>query len=82
MPLKTIIAASAITGLLGAATIGLGAGMALADDWGPWVPNVPGVPSLDDFVPNPLAPGQLKKWCPLHSPPGHWIGGPHGIPCT
>ena len=27
-------------------------------------------------------PGQVKNaWCP-GNPPGHWKGGPHGIPCT
>jgi hypothetical protein len=32
--------------------------------------------------PNWGAPGQIKKnWCP-GNPPGHWKGGPHGIPCS
>jgi hypothetical protein len=79
MGLKKIIAATAITGSLGAGALGLGAGTAQADIWVPWVPDIPWV---GDWVPNPVAPGQLKKWCPWHSPPGHWIGGPHGIPCT
>jgi hypothetical protein len=79
MGLKKIIAATAITGSLGAAALGLGAGTAQADDWVPWVP---WVPHVDDWVPNPVAPGQLAKWCPWHSPPGHWVGGPHGIPCS
>lgn len=79
---KKIIAATAITGSLGAAALGLGAGTAQADPWIPWVPDIPWVPNVDDWVPNPVAPGQLKKWCPWHSPPGHWVGGPHGIPCT
>ena len=27
-------------------------------------------------------PGQVKNaWCPWN-PPGHWKGGPHGIPCS
>jgi hypothetical protein len=78
MGLKKIIAATAITGSLGTAALGLGAGTAHGDDWVPWVP---WVPHVHDWAPNPLAPGQLAKWCPWHSPPGHWVGGPHGIPC-
>ncbi|SBS77008.1 exported hypothetical protein [uncultured Mycobacterium sp.] len=28
------------------------------------------------------SPGQVRNaWCP-GDPPGHWKGGPHGIPCT
>lgn len=79
MRLKKIIGATAVAGWLGVAAFGLGAGTAQADDWVPWVPNIPG---FDDWVPNPAAPGQLAKWCPGHNPPGHWVGGPHGIPCT
>jgi hypothetical protein len=80
MNVKTIAATATIAGALGAAALGLGAGTAQADDWVPWVP---WVPHVDDGVGwNPLPPGQAKKWCPWHSPPGHWIGGPHGIPCT
>jgi hypothetical protein len=80
MNVKKIAGTAVIAGALGAATLGLGAGTAQADDWGPWVP---WVPHVDDWVDwNPVAPGQLKNVCPWHSPPGHWIGGPHGIPCT
>ena len=78
--MKKTVGAAAIVAVLGAATLGLGAGTAQADDWVPWVPWVPHVDDWD--VGNPLAPGQEKKWCPWHSPPGHWIGGPHGIPCS
>jgi len=79
MGLQKILAATAITGSLGIGVLGLGAGPAQADDWEPWVP---WVPHLDDWVSNPVPPGQLAKLCPWHSPPGHWVGGPHGIPCT
>jgi hypothetical protein len=79
MRLKKIAAGAAVAGALAFGSIGIGAGQAQADEWGPWVP---WVPHVDDWVPNPLAPGQLAKWCPWHSPPGHWFGGPHGIPCT
>jgi hypothetical protein len=76
MNLKKIAWTATIAGALGAA-LGLGAGTAQADDWVPWVPHV------DDGVGfNPFPPGQVKQFCPWHSPPGHWIGGPHGIPCT
>lgn len=82
MTLKKIIASAAIGGALGLTGLGLGAGPAQADDdWGPWVPWVPQVGDwVDDWT--PWAPGQVQKLCPWHSPPGHWIGGPHGIPCT
>ena len=77
MNLKRIVAATAIAGSLGAGAAGFGSGTAYADDhWVPWVPNV------DRVVPNGPAPGQVKNWCPWQSAPGHWIGGPHGIPCT
>jgi hypothetical protein len=82
MNVKKIAGTAAIAGALGAAALGLGAGTAQADDWVPWVP---WVPHVDDWVDwNPWAPGQLKKMCipPFDTPPGHWIGGPHGMPCT
>ncbi len=66
-------------GALGAAALGFGAGTAQADDWQPWVP---WVPHVDNIRLDPLPPGQAKKLCPWQSAPGHWIGGPHGIPCT
>jgi hypothetical protein len=79
MSVKKIMATATIAGAVGAAALGLGAGTAQADDWVPWVP---WVPHVDDFGWNPLPPGQVQHWCPWHSPPGHWVGGPHGIPCT
>jgi hypothetical protein len=80
MNVKKVLATATIAGALGVAALGLGAGTAQADDWVPWVP---WIPQVDDGIGgNPLPPGQEKKWCPWHSPPGHWIGGPHGIPCT
>ena len=93
MTFKRIAGAAAVAGALGAAALGLGAGSAQADPI--WVPDIPGipwgpghwidelVPDVGDFVPGPeLAPGQLKKLCPWNSPPGHWMGGPHGVPCS
>jgi hypothetical protein len=83
MGLKEIIAATAIIGSLGAAGLGLGVGSAQADPG--WGPDIPWVPGPGDWVPdvNPWpGPGDIKHWCPWQSPPGHWIGGPHGIPCT
>ncbi len=80
MNVKKIAGAATIAGALGAAALGLGTATAQADDWVPWVP---WVPHADNWVDgNPLPPGQVKKLCPWHSPPGHWVGGPHGIPCT
>ena len=80
MNVKKIAGTATIAGALSAAALGFSAGTAQADDWGPWVP---WVPHVDDWVDwNPAPPGQVTKWCPWHSPPGHRIGGPHGIPCT
>jgi hypothetical protein len=79
---KKIAGTASIAGALGAAALGLGAGMAQADP-GPWIPPVPPVPHLDDVTGwHPVPPGQIQRVCPAHSPPGHDIGGPHGIPCT
>ena len=86
--LKKIAGTAMIAGAVGAAPLGLGADLAQADP--NWVdPNIPWIPGPADWVPghwdpglNWGPPGQVKKWCPWHSPPGHWIGGPHGIPCT
>jgi hypothetical protein len=41
---------------------------------------VPGIDNPTNW--RPLPPGQIKQFCPYQSPPGQWIGGPHGIPCT
>ena len=85
MKLKKIAGSVAIAGALGAGSFGLAAGTAQADPgWGPHGPNIPWVPDIH-FHPGDgpgLPPGQVKKWCPGNNPPGHWIGGPHGIPCT
>jgi hypothetical protein len=80
MNIKKIAGTATIACALGAAALGIGAGTAQADDWGPWVP---WVPHVDDFVDwNPWGPGDMAQWCPWHSPPGHWMGGPHGFPCS
>ncbi|KAA1248860.1 hypothetical protein F0Q45_18360 [Mycobacterium simiae] len=71
----------AIAGAVSAAVFGLGAGTAQADP-GPRIPRPP-IPHIDDPTGwRPLAPGQVQRVCPWQSPPGHWLGGPHGIPCT
>ena len=67
-----------------------GAGQAVADPGicvtGPWgyaSACVDG-PGWVDWNPgvNWDSPGQIKNaWCPWN-PPGHWKGGPHGIPCS
>ena len=81
--IKKIIAATAITGSLGAAILGLGGGTAQADPH--WGPDIPWIPGPGDWVPDVdvwPGPGDIKNvWCPW-DPPGHWTGGPHGIPCT
>ena len=86
---KKIAGTATIAGALGTAALGIGAGSAQADPH--WDPNIPGIPGVGDWVDwnpgdwadwNPLAPGQIKnQWCPW-DPPGHWMGGPHGMPCT
>ena len=80
---KKIVAEAMIAVALSFSALGLGAGTAEADPgWGPNIPWIPGpgdwVPDVPDLWPGP---GDLMHWCPWHSPPGHWIGGPHGIPC-
>ena len=90
MNIKKIAGTAILAGVLSGAALGLGAGSAQADRI--WVPDIPGIPWgpghwVDNWIPDPdlglnLPPGQVKKWCPWHSPPGHWVGGPHGIPCT
>ena len=86
MKSKKIVAEAMIAVALSFSALGFGAGSAQADPgWGPDIPWIPGPgdwgPDWDPGI-NWGAPGQLKKWCPFHSPPGHWIGGPHGIPCS
>ena len=61
--LKKIAAGAAVTGALGAASIGIGASQANADDDWWWEPPPPG-----HFVPSPGHIGQL----PFVPPPGHW----------
>ncbi len=81
MNIRRIAATAAMMGSLSAAAIGLGAGVAPAKP-GPNIPgppNPPG-PQIDGWRQPP--PGQIKQFCPWQSPPGQWIGGPHGIPCT
>lgn len=80
MNVKKIIGAMSLAGALSAGALGVGTGVAQANP-GPWIPNPPG-PNIDPGKWSPVPPGQIKKWCPYPSPPGHWIGGPHGIPCT
>lgn len=78
MNLKKIAGTASLVGALGAATLGFGAGMAQANPG----PDVPWVPNVDHPGWHPVPPGQIQRVCPWHSPPGHWVGGPHGIPCT
>jgi hypothetical protein len=85
MSIKKLAGTAAVAVALGATGLGLGAGSAQADQI--WVPDIPGIPGaghwVDQWIPDG-PPGQVKKWCPapFDSPPGHWIGGPHGLPCT
>jgi hypothetical protein len=87
MNLKKIAGTATIAGVLGAAALGLGPASAQADPH--WVdPNIPWIPGWADWAPdwdpgvNWGSPGQIKNaWCPWN-PPGHWKGGPHGIPCS
>ena len=83
MNLKKVAAAAAIVTSLGVGAIGFGAGATQADPG--WGPNIPWIPGPGDWVPDVNVwpgPGDIAQWCPWHSPPGHWVGGPHGIPCT
>lgn len=78
---KKIVGTAAIVGALGAAALGVGTVVAQANP-GPRIPGPPGPHIVDNGHGNPLPPGQIKQVCPWQSPPGHWIGGPHGVPCT
>ncbi len=85
MNIRKIAGTAALAGAIGAAALGLGSGSAQADDI--WVPDIPWIPwGAGHWIPdaNLGPPGQVKKWCPppFDSPPGHWYGGPHGVPCT
>ncbi|OCB18603.1 hypothetical protein A5675_25495 [Mycobacterium malmoense] len=80
MNVKKFAGKTAIVGALSAAALGLGTGMAQAHP-GPW-PVPPGPHVVDNGHGNPLPPGQVKQLCPWQAPPGHWVGGPHGVPCT
>ena len=84
MKIKELAASAMILGSMGAAALGPSAGIAQAKP-GPHIPGPPGppVPGIDNPTNwRPLPPGQIKQFCPYQSPPGQWIGGPHGIPCT
>ncbi len=82
MHMKKWVGTALMAGAVGAGVLGLGTGTAQARP-GPNIPGppVPPVPRIDDNNWRP-APGQIKQFCPWQSPPGQWIGGPHGIPCT
>ena len=66
MKLKRIAAGAAVTGALGFASIGIGAGQAQADDWC-WWGRCDVVPPPGHFVPSP---GPIGQWTGV--PPGHW----------
>nr|VTP00817.1 hypothetical protein BIN_B_03736 [Mycobacterium riyadhense] len=81
MDMKKIVGRITLAGAVCATALGIGAGVAQADP-GPRIPGPPG-PHIDDPIRwQPVPPGQIQQWCPWQAPPGHWIGGPHGIPCT
>ena len=67
MNTSKIAAKAAIAGALGAVVLSFGAGTAAA------APG-PGMP------PGPHIVGGSGQGLSL--PPGHWFGGPHGVPCT
>jgi len=81
MFVKKVAGTATIVGALGAAALGLGAGAAGAAP-GPRIPGPPGPHIVGNGHGNPLPPGQIKRVCPWQSPPGQWLGGPHGVPCT
>ncbi len=82
MMIKKIAGTATMAGALGAAALGVGAGMAQAHP-GPFPPPVPPGPHVvDDGHWKPLPPGQIKRICSWQSAPGHWVDGPHGVPCT
>lgn len=66
--LKTIAAGAAVTGALGFASVGLGTGLAQADDDWWWDP-VPPPGHIGQIVNVP--PGHISH-LPFVPPPGHW----------
>ena len=68
-----------VGGVLAGAALPMGAGVAQADPFDPWIPGIPG-PGVNIGVPgNPLPPGQVKKYIPNvddvvpnWGAPGHW----------
>lgn len=69
MKLKKIAATTIVTGALGAAALGVGAGTAQADNL-PFPPPLPPIPDLIGPGPGVFAPpGHLNKF---FGPPGHW----------
>jgi hypothetical protein len=69
--LKTLAGIAAISGAVGVTVLGLGAGVANADDgWGPWVPWHPGE-IVENWV--PWYPGQIvQNWIPRPWHEGDW----------
>ena len=87
MSIKKITGTAAVAAALGVTGLGLGAGSAQADPI--WVPRFPGrFPGPDIGLINGFptvrrrARSRSGAPAPFDSPPGHWKGGPHGIPCT
>lgn len=82
MNIKQVAGTVLIAGALGASSLGAGVAQARPGPQIPGPPPVPPVPAIGGPVDWNPAPGQIKKFCPWQSPPGQWVGGPHGIPCT
>ena len=81
MKMNRMAGATAVVGALGAVVLGFGAGTAGAAP-GPGMPG-PGPHIVGGFGHGHLLPpGQIKRVCPWQAPPGYWVGGPHGVPCT
>jgi hypothetical protein len=70
MKLKKVAATTMVTGALGAAALGLGAGTAQADVFHIPFPPIPELPDITGPGPGVLPPpGHLNK---IFGPPGHW----------
>ena len=77
------VAAPVVFAVAGAGQASADPGICVSGPWGYASACVDG-PGWVDWNPgvNWGPPGEVKNaWCPWN-PPGHWEGGPHGVPCS
>ena len=77
------LAVPAVFAVAGAGQAAADPGICVSGPWGNVSACVDG-PGWVDWNPGVDwgSPGQIKNACCPWNPPGHWKGGPHGIPCS